>query len=334
MEEITTKHTFRGWIRKEGEHIWTPLYLLPSEEDPDLPDYIEDLEEMEKPDDDVLVPEQDLAMSVPIEYDKTEHHEKEPESVIVSETNPDKVRRKLFSEPTCSYTTDHVPVTNVTKLRIDNTTQNIHDLDRLSQTNYDSDSLETDSGLFNENRIRNKKKRHERRNEIDVMSNLHVVPGNAEFRDGFIAFLKTNNIATPNKDNSTVSKAVKHICEYPDSLLADITIQNPTFRLNQLTCFKSKDLVQLEHPLDWITRTCAQNPSRATEKLKSHANLRKYIKYLIGSTRFENNSEDAMKKHAILDNLDRIEKNISDAKLFQKYKLLINTEKMKKKKIN
>ena len=67
--------------------------------------------------------------------------------------------------------------------------------------------------------------------------------------------------------------------------------------------------------------------SRGLEMLKSHSELRKYLAYRVDNDQVGVSSEAIEKKNALINALDRINKNVSETGLFRRYTKLYKQQK-------
>ena len=355
--------TFRGYIRCENESVWTPLFLPSGVPDPDYPDFNSTACPAE-PRGNIVHDTEDLIDE--LEYDNSEYVDEtmgdsENDNLEhVDDTNFDVemgqfasvelarssndlnkpsgscVRRLDFSgiesDPEVVNRKATTGVHKSIVIKTDFTSPNIHDVG----IEVDSDHEQEDSKEKTLKRLVNKKARHNRRNMVSMDLKPYDLPRNVEFTEKFVKFLQKTMIATSNEENSTIKKSVGHIIKYPDSYLIEMCKNTPNFDLSQLLNFSSNDYVDLVDPLDWLTNTCKDRPSHALEKLKSLSHLRKFIMNELNNpatNQLSGSLEDLMKKNAIAASLDRVERSISDNKLFSKYKTLVNQEKVEKDKV-
>ena len=211
----------------------------------------------------------------------------------------------------------------------------------------DSDWEDGDNPEFTAKRMKRKKLRHSTRNTETGVKIMDIAENKEAFEE-FRTYMEKTRVFTPQKLASkakkprglcnqkrldkmhpTIQKTLGHIFTYPDSLLYHFSNKNPNFRMRDHYAFNSSNYKILEHPLDWIEdpNEIESNPESQLEKLKAHAQYRQFLRYKLDTEVFE---EDASltKSRNIGDVLDRIDRSINQQKLFKKYNILINQNKV------
>ena len=199
----------------------------------------------------------------------------------------------------------------------------------------DSDIEDGDSSDFTKKRLANKENRYNKRSQMD--KNVNEEPHNDQENSAFIEDFKNFLIkrsSTSKEELSTISKAEGHLFTYHDCLLKDLVKNHPGFKLRNLVSFLGPDLVELKNPIHgWLDSNSGrygnENPSRMREQLKSFAFIREYLLVKLGQTDFEATLEGWMRKDQIKSNLQQLEKEIKDSKVWAKLKTLIDQNKQK-----
>ena len=190
----------------------------------------------------------------------------------------------------------------------------------LLDASTDTDHEDGDDENYTKKRRKNKELRYKSR--ISVDSPLHERQENVKFIQDFVAFMTSSNIASTNPNNVTVSKAIRHLFNQHDSLLAFEKERNINFSLESLRNFDPNKLVHLKYPLDWIVSTAGRDGNKGTDRLKCHATLRSFLEYEVD--KFSVSEDFAPTKRNVKENLSAITSQVSNNKLYKKYKILSN----------
>ena len=182
----------------------------------------------------------------------------------------------------------------------------------------DSDFEVGDEDIFTANRMKNKKRRHINRKSGNIK--IYELDLNKKFVEDMQHYLVSNNILATTKINSTVYKIMNELFYKQDSFLYYEVSNNENFSLENLRSFTSDEFHSLRHPRDWLVDTCGEDGCKGTERLKSHAALRKFLAYSVD--KYDNSALFESKKKLIRDNLEFISKDVTNGRLFKKYKKL------------
>ena len=125
--------------------------------------------------------------------------------------------------------------------------------------------------------------------------------------------------------NSTGSKAIGNLFKKEDSFLHFQTKKDPTFNLGRLLNLAGNDFVQLPDPTivdGWLQSIAAPDGSdtlgHQCECLKSHSNLREFLKETLSETDVGNTAEDWYRKEMAIKKIDQIAMNIKNKGMFRK----------------
>lgn len=207
--------------------------------------------------------------------------------------------------------------------------------DASIDSEYDED-LDSDI-LITKKRQERKKVRLMNRNNIEASIDLTEIKENKEFIQNFNRWLTNKtSLQTTNPKPDNISSKMGHAFSHHDSFLNYMTSKNAKFNLNRLIDFKNKDnFLAIESPVEWIS--CASgsdptaNPTRHKDQLKTHATLRAFISHKLNMTAFDGN--DIILTMVVNNQLQAIEKEVSDSQLFAKYRNLYEKDKNKAKRM-
>ena len=184
----------------------------------------------------------------------------------------------------------------------------------------DSDTELGDSDVFTKKRIKNKRLRYLGRNRTEL--NFADREENRDFIRDMQHYMEEGLVGVGNKKPTTISKTMRYLFHQNDSFLNFEIQRNKSFVLENLRNFNSKDFYNLNYPRDWIITTCGEDGGKGVERLKAHANLRRYIRYEVD--KFDSTAEFSSKKQLIIGNLDSIEKEVSKGRLWNRYYKMAN----------
>ena len=224
--------------------------------------------------------------------------------------------------------------------------RNLQDLEEDSDDDSDMEDQEVDSD-FDENldsdplifrkRQESRKVRFRNRDSDERIEDLSAKKGNKEFISEFISWLEAKtSLKTANKKCSTLNLSKGHLYEYSDSFLFYNTSLDPSFNLGKLVDFKNKDnYLSIKSPVAWISAAAGtdktSNPARQKEQLKLSKRVRSFISYKLNSTAFDGN--DVILTLVVNNQLQAIDKEIADNKMFQKLTVLYEKETARTKKM-
>ena len=225
------------------------------------------------------------------------------------------------------------------KIQDDNLTKETESDSEESDVSIDSDydeDLDSDT-LITKKRQERKKVRLMNRNKIEASIDLTEIKENKDFIQDFKRWLTSKtSLQTTNPKPDNLTSKMGHAFSYHDSFLNYMTRKNAEFNLNRLIDFKNKDnFLAIESPVEWIS--CAAgpdktaNPTRNKEQLKTHATLRSFVSHKLNLTAFDGN--DILLTMVINNQLQAIEKEVSDSKLFAKFRALYEKDKNKAKRM-
>ena len=131
-----------------------------------------------------------------------------------------------------------------------------------------SDFEEGDDTSYTDIRKKNKIIRHTKRNTTVVA--LTDKEENSKFIADFVKFMKENVICTRSNNPTTLSRALRHLFNQEDSLLAFETQRDENFHLDDFRDITSEKFKHLPFPGDWIMTTSGQdgNKGRGQKKTK------------------------------------------------------------------
>lgn len=201
-----------------------------------------------------------------------------------------------------------------------------------SDLSDDSDVEENDSKSFTQKRLRNKKKRYQKRDSGKVEVDPSSLPGNKEFIEEFNQYLMKKGEST-NPDCSTITKSTGHLFTHDDSWLHWMLKKRPDFRLNQLINFEDRDkFVALKDPQSWVESiggdTGKENPGRQREFYKSHKQIRDFVKRKLNDADLGNDDKDFNWEQKIRSNLQRITEEVSGRNTWAKLETGCQNEKL------
>ena len=202
----------------------------------------------------------------------------------------------------------------------------IYEIENIEERK-DSDHEDDDYKAETRQRLINKTKRHLRRSQLQVSDSVQkLFPVDKVVLEEFQDYMIMRTVSESNSKHGTVTKAVGHIIDYPDSLVQYKYFKDDSFRLKQNLDFSSKDYRDPDFPLDWINATCSDNPSRAVEKLKSHGYWRDFLKLKVSKS-----SVSTKRKTELNNVIDGITKDITDQRVYRRFQILLNDEAVEKK---
>lgn len=190
----------------------------------------------------------------------------------------------------------------------------------------DSDYEENDSKEYDDNRRKMKQIRINKRNNIEPVIPIEEVESNKIFIEKFENFMKKKSLNNKSSSmNSTGSKAIGNLFKKEDSFLYFQTKKDPTFNLGRLLNLAGNDFVQLPDPTivdGWLQSIAAPDgsdtPGHQCECLKSHSNLREFLKETLSETDFGNTAEDWYRKEMAIKKIDQIAMTIKNKSMFRK----------------
>ena len=188
----------------------------------------------------------------------------------------------------------------------------------------DSDTESIDDEEFTTRRLMNKRLRHAKRMESIIKPSER--PENERFIRDMEEFMKLQSVSTSSSE--TTAKDLRHLFFKDDSFLQFELSKNKNFKLENLRSFNDDTFQHLQYPLSWLVTTCDSDGTKATERLKAHSDLRQYILYEVD--RFSSSMDFADKKQAVQSNLESISKQISSAKLWNRYNKMANNSRQTK----
>ena len=201
-----------------------------------------------------------------------------------------------------------------------------------SDLSDDSDVEENDSKSFTQKRLRNKKKRYQKRDSGKVGVDPSTLPGNKEFIEEFSQFLKKKGEST-NPKCSTIPKSTGHLFRHDDSWLQWMLKKRPDFKLEQLINFKDRaKFVALKDPQSWIESiggdTGKENPGRQREFYKSHKQLRDFVTRKLNDADLGNDDKDISWEQKIRSNLQRITEDVNGRNTWAKLETGVQNKKL------
>ena len=197
----------------------------------------------------------------------------------------------------------------------------------------DSDIEDDDLSSFTQKRLKNKEARYLKRNQ-SLKKNVkpHETEDNQSFIEEFNRYLTKKSLN--DTETSHNDKATGHLFSYEDSLLNYMLKSNPDFKLADLVAFKSSRLVELTDPVNGWTDSISgnsgnENPSRRREQLKYHANIRDFVLMKLNTTDFGTKLKDLMRKDKLKSNLEQLNRDVKESRIWAKTKSLIHQNKQK-----
>lgn len=185
-----------------------------------------------------------------------------------------------------------------------------------------SDYEDDDDSSYTETRRKNKSIRHLKRNTIIVA--LKDREQNSQFIADFISFMKDNIICTRSTNPTTLTKALRHLFHQEDSLLSYESERDNNFHLEDYRDITSPTFRHLPSPADWVVSTSGREGNKGLDRLKSHAELRKFLEYEVA--KYTDPKYDALKK-SVRENLMDLDKQVTGNRLFKKYTQLSKQKK-------